>query len=161
MQRVESNLAPRLPQRTDPHEDVKAVIANIVTDSSSEDINIIIKSDDELKSAAGMDLLNSVEVESSPIVQEPADLCIDVSLPTVIDELVTEKILVMSYIDGYKVDDRKLLDKYGVDRASVVRNITRAFAHQIFVDGFYTADPHPGEKEIETEGPSISLDFKD
>ena len=37
------------------------------------------------------------------------------------------------------------LDKYGADKDAIVRNITRAFAHQIFVDGFYTADPHPGK----------------
>jgi ABC1 atypical kinase-like domain len=43
------------------------------------------------------------------------------------------------------VDNKAYLDQYGADKASIVRNITRAFAHQIFVDGFYTADPHPGE----------------
>jgi aarF domain-containing kinase len=146
MQRVESNLAPRLPSRTDPGD---PGMTNIVSDSPIDDINIIIKSDDELNSS--MD---------GPVVEEPADLSIDVSLPTVIDELVTEKILVMSYIDGYKVDDRKLLDKYGVDRASVVSNITRAFAHQIFVDGFYTADPHPGNLMVDTlTKKPVLLDF--
>ena len=40
-----------------------------------------------------------------------------------------------------------LLDEFSADKDSIVKNITRAFAHQIFVDGFYTADPHPGETE--------------
>jgi ABC1 atypical kinase-like domain len=44
-----------------------------------------------------------------------------------------------------QVDNKAYLDQYGADKAAIVRNITRAFAHQIFVDGFYTADPHPGE----------------
>ena len=43
------------------------------------------------------------------------------------------------------MDNKAFLDQYGADKDSIVRNITRAFAHQIFVDGFYTADPHPGQ----------------
>jgi aarF domain-containing kinase len=52
------------------------------------------------------------------------------------------------------VDNKAYLDQYGADKASIVRNITRAFAHQIFVDGFYTADPHPGE------GPRVMIRVK-
>lgn len=46
-----------------------------------------------------------------------------------------------------QVDNKVLLDEFSADKDSIVKNITRAFAHQIFVDGFYTADPHPGEWE--------------
>jgi aarF domain-containing kinase len=52
------------------------------------------------------------------------------------------------------VDNKAYLNQYGADKASIVRNITRAFAHQIFVDGFYTADPHPGE------GPRVMIRVK-
>ena len=55
-------------------------------------------------------------------------------------------LLLISHLcnDG-QVDNKMYLEKYGADKAAIVRNITRAFAHQIFVDGFYTADPHPGD----------------
>ena len=68
-------------------------------------------------------------------------LTIDVSFPQVIEGLVSEKVLVMSYIDGFKIDNKEMLEKHQADKASLVQNVTKAFAQQIFVDGFYTADP--------------------
>ena len=65
----------------------------------------------------------------------------DVSLPQVIDELVTEKVLVMTYVDGFKINDLGSLDQYAVDRLKLITTVTRAFAHQIFVDGFYSGVP--------------------
>lgn len=32
----------------------------------------------------------------------------------------------------------------GVDKKNIVEEITRAYAHQIFIDGFFNADPDPG-----------------
>ena len=72
--------------------------------------------------------------------QDPS-LTIDVSFPQVIEGLVSEKVLVMSYIDGFKIDNKELLEQHQADKASLVQNVTKAFAQQIFVDGFYTADP--------------------
>ncbi len=57
---------------------------------------------------------------------------------------MTERLLVMSFVDGFKVDDAAALDRHGADRALIVDHVTRSYAHQIFVDGFYSADPHPG-----------------
>jgi aarF domain-containing kinase len=90
----------------------------------------------------------------------PSELEIDVSFPQVIDGLVTEKVMVMSFIDGFKIDQKDKLAQYGADRSFLVSNVTRAFAHQIFVDGFYTADPHPGNLmvDVHTLKP-VLLDF--
>lgn len=77
-----------------------------------------------------------------------------------VEEFVTEKVLVMSYVNGFKVDSHDMLAKYNVNRADVIRNITRSYAHQIFVNGFFSADPHPGNLLIQT--PSLQpvlLDF--
>ena len=60
------------------------------------------------------------------------------------DSLQTPLIPIDTTFNLCKVDNKAFLDQYGADKDSIVRNITRAFAHQIFVDGFYTADPHPG-----------------
>jgi aarF domain-containing kinase len=71
-----------------------------------------------------------------------SSLAIDVSLPDVVDELVTEKVLVLSFVDGFKIDNKALLEKWSVDRDALVRNVTRSFAHQIFVNGFYSGYIH-------------------
>lgn len=56
----------------------------------------------------------------------------------------TEKVLVMSYMDGVRLNDEAGLDRFGVDRQRLVEGITRAYAHQIYIDGLFNADPHPG-----------------
>jgi len=69
---------------------------------------------------------------------------IDVSLARVIEGLATERLLVMSFVDGFKVNSSADLKAHQVDKELVMTHITRAYAQQIFGDGFYSADPHPG-----------------
>lgn len=56
----------------------------------------------------------------------------------------TEKVLVLEYMDGVRLNDAESLQALGVDKQKLVEEITRAYAHQIYVDGFFNGDPHPG-----------------
>lgn len=47
-------------------------------------------------------------------------------------------------MDGVRLNDFEALQELGVDRKKLVEEITRAYAHQIYVDGFFNGDPHPG-----------------
>lgn len=55
-------------------------------------------------------------------------------------------------MDGIRLNDHEALEAYGVDKQKIVEEITRAYAHQIYVDGFFNGDPHPGR-------PVLSLFF--
>ena len=66
-------------------------------------------------------------------------LGIDVSLATVIPGLTSERLLVMALVDGFKVNDMEQLAAHAVDKEHVMTQITRAYAQQIFGDGFYCA----------------------
>lgn len=55
----------------------------------------------------------------------------------------TEKVLVLKYMDGVRLNDVEKLKALGVDMQQLVESITRSYAHQIYVDGFFIADPHP------------------
>lgn len=57
----------------------------------------------------------------------------------------TEKVLVLEYMDGVRLNDVEKLKALGVDMQQLVESITRSYAHQIYVDGFFNADPHPGK----------------
>lgn len=57
----------------------------------------------------------------------------------------TEKVLVLKYMDGVRLNDVEKLKALGVDMQQLVESITRSYAHQIYVDGFFNADPHPGK----------------
>lgn len=47
-------------------------------------------------------------------------------------------------MDGIRLNDSESLKAFGVDKQKLVEEITRAYAHQIYVDGFFNGDPHPG-----------------
>lgn len=47
-------------------------------------------------------------------------------------------------MDGIRLNDIESLEAFGVNKQKVVEEITRAYAHQIYVDGFFNGDPHPG-----------------
>ena len=86
-----------------------------------------------------------------------SSLSVDVSLPTVLLP-ATERVLVMSYVEGFKINDKERLDDLGVDREFVVREVTKAYAVQIFANGFFSADPHPGNLYVQA-GKPVLLDF--
>lgn len=48
-------------------------------------------------------------------------------------------------MDGIRLNDHQSLDAFGIDKQKVVEEITRAYSHQIYVDGFFNGDPHPGK----------------
>jgi aarF domain-containing kinase len=56
----------------------------------------------------------------------------------------TERVLVLQYMDGIRLHDNDSLEAYGVDKKKLVEEITRAYAHQLYIDGFFNGDPHPG-----------------
>nr|GFD40594.1 hypothetical protein [Tanacetum cinerariifolium] len=64
-------------------------------------------------------------------------------------------------MDGVRLNDSHALEELGVDKQKLVEEITRAYAHQIYVDGFFNGDPHPGNFLVSREPPHhpILLDF--
>jgi predicted unusual protein kinase regulating ubiquinone biosynthesis (AarF/ABC1/UbiB family) len=53
-------------------------------------------------------------------------------------------VLTLSHHAGIRIADRAALIRAGVDPAAVLTVLVRAYARQIFVDGLFHADPHPG-----------------
>jgi aarF domain-containing kinase len=42
------------------------------------------------------------------------------------------------------LNDLESLEACGANKQKIVEEITRAYAHQIYVDGFFNGDPHTG-----------------
>ncbi len=82
-----------------------------------------------------------------------------VVFPKPIPELSTKSVMTTTFVTGMQVGDMKRLDAAKVDRPKLARKIVEAFCQQIFVDGVYHADPHPGNMLVGPNGELVLLDF--
>lgn len=65
-------------------------------------------------------------------------------IPEIYWNFTTKRILVMEYIDGVKLSDTVQLESGGFDRNLLASRVSNAVFTQIFIHGFFHADPHPG-----------------
>lgn len=72
-----------------------------------------------------------------------------VSSPKVYPEYTTGQVLVMDCIGGIQIDDKKRLQEEGYDLDEIGLKLTDNYVKQITEDGFFHADPHPGNLRIE------------
>ncbi|MCD8151186.1 MAG: AarF/UbiB family protein [Clostridiales bacterium] len=81
-----------------------------------------------------------------------------VGCPVLYREYTTMQVLVMEYIDGFEVDDAEALRKNGYDLNEIGTKMADNYIKQIIEDGFYHADPHPGNLRIR-DGKIIWIDM--
>ena len=67
-----------------------------------------------------------------------------VTCPTVIDELTTERIFTMTFVEGCSVSKKDKLTEQGTDPMQAGRDILESYLHQVFDAGIFHADPHQG-----------------
>lgn len=72
----------------------------------------------------------------------------NVYIPFVYREYSTASILVMEYVDAVKISDLDRIDRLGLDRRKIVKRGSDLVLRQIFVHGFFHADPHPGNLAV-------------
>jgi predicted unusual protein kinase regulating ubiquinone biosynthesis (AarF/ABC1/UbiB family) len=82
-----------------------------------------------------------------------------VRFPRPVQAMCTSRVMVTTFVEGLKVGDVAALDARGIDRKALARQIVQVFCQQIFIDGVYHADPHPGNMLVGEGGELILLDF--
>jgi ubiquinone biosynthesis protein len=88
-----------------------------------------------------------------------------VRIPHVIAELSRERVLTTEWIEATKIADISTIVSEGLDRRQTARTCVEAYCEQIFIDGDYHADPHPGNLLVQASSASdrtptiVFLDF--
>ncbi len=83
-----------------------------------------------------------------------------VSIPFVDDRRSAVRVLTMGFANGVKINDIAALDAAGIDRDELARRFLRAIIKQVLIDGFFHADPHPGNVLVDTrDGTIVFLDL--
>ncbi|MCI1983119.1 MAG: AarF/UbiB family protein [Oscillospiraceae bacterium] len=81
-----------------------------------------------------------------------------VTSPRIYRAYSTVSVLVMEYLDGIAIDDVELLKKNGYDLDEIGTKLAENYVKQIVDDGFFHADPHPGNLKIR-DGRIVWLDM--
>jgi predicted unusual protein kinase regulating ubiquinone biosynthesis (AarF/ABC1/UbiB family) len=87
----------------------------------------------------------------------------EICFPQVVTELSTARVLTTHFEEGIKVGDLARLDAAGIDRQALARLVVETYCQQIFTDGVYHADPHPGNVLVRRgqKGDDLTLVFLD
>ncbi len=83
----------------------------------------------------------------------------DVHIPRVSWDTSTARVLTLERIQGLKIDDLAGLEAAGIDRHDLAERAARVILKMVFDDGFFHADPHPGNFFIEESGRIGLIDF--
>jgi ubiquinone biosynthesis protein len=83
----------------------------------------------------------------------------DIYIPKVYGKLTTRRVLVMEKIKGVRIDDTAGIESMGLERRHLAKTGVNAYFKQILEDGFFHADPHPGNIFVMPDGRIGLMDF--
>ena len=83
----------------------------------------------------------------------------NVHVPKIYWNATTSKVLTMEFIHGTKVTDLAELERQSLSPEKINRLLIRTYLKQLLEDGFFHADPHPGNLLVMRDGRVAFFDF--
>ena len=83
----------------------------------------------------------------------------DVLCPEVVPEYTSGRVLAMTFMEGIKIGNRRVLMEAGIEPAAVVKKLAQVFFKQVLKDRLIHADPHPGNFLVRPGPKLVVLDF--
>jgi predicted unusual protein kinase regulating ubiquinone biosynthesis (AarF/ABC1/UbiB family) len=80
-------------------------------------------------------------------------------VPAPIPDYSSGRVLTMDYISGTKITALNPVVRVDLDRQALVEQLFQAYLRQIIVDGFFHADPHPGNLIVTDDGRLALIDL--
>ena len=82
-----------------------------------------------------------------------------IKFPEVYPEYCTSKLITMELIDGYEVTDLFDNEIEGINNTEIAQYGTQSYLKQVLLDGFFHADPHPGNLFVTRDNKLCYIDF--
>lgn len=80
-------------------------------------------------------------------------------IPKIYWDYTRDRVLTLESVDGIKISDYEALEQAGISRTEVAYEVVQSYLQQVLEDGFFHADPHPGNLFV-VAGPEITfVDF--
>lgn len=82
-----------------------------------------------------------------------------IAVPQVHPQFSTARVLTTTWHEGVKISQLEQLDAWKISRRELAARLLEAYCQMLFRDGFYHADPHPGNILVQPDGSIVLLDF--
>ena len=82
-----------------------------------------------------------------------------VRVPRVYWKYASPRVLTLEYLPGIKISNYEAIEAAGLDRSRLAQLGAKAYLHQLLTNGFFHADPHPGNIAASADGTLIFYDF--
>ena len=99
------------------------------------------------------------EATSMQIISENLQPIEGIVVPEVHLPYSTGRVLTTTWHEGEKIANVQQLDDWQLDKQDLVARLLKAYCKMVFNDGFYHADPHPGNILVKPDGILVLLDF--
>ena len=80
-------------------------------------------------------------------------------VPAPVEDYTSGRVLTMEYVPGHKITKLNPVVRTDIDGAALAEELFRAYLRQIIIDGFFHADPHPGNVFLTEDGRIALLDL--
>ncbi len=122
-----------------------AKMAKISQANQTLDFEMIIE---ELKEVSINELDFRIEAKTTMEFAENMKDIKYVTCPEIMRDYTTQRVMTMSFVDGFSIGNIAKLDEEGYDRKEVATKLVNCFLKQVLDDGLFHADPHQGNLEI-------------
>jgi ubiquinone biosynthesis protein len=78
-------------------------------------------------------------------------------VPKVFTEISTSKVLTLEFVQGVKISNIQAIEGAGLDRNEIARTVLRALIKMLMIDGFFHADPHPGNVLVNLQTGAVTF----
>jgi ubiquinone biosynthesis protein len=83
----------------------------------------------------------------------------NIKFPKPYEEFCSDDALCMSFEDGFRFDDKENVLKYKIDFKKLISDLVHFYTTQMLINGYFHADPHPGNILVQKDGSIVMLDF--
>ena len=110
--------------------------------------SVFFELDLRFEAAAATELANNMKL-----------LDVGLRVPEVDWNLTSRRVLVTSWVDGIAIHDIEAIKRAGLDTNAILEKLARSLFCQVFRDGFFHADLHPGNIFVDGNGDIVAVDF--
>ncbi len=114
---------------------------------------------DEFSKSLRAELDYSVEARNGEKIGKQFSNDSKIHVPKIYWDYSTQKVLTMEYVEGIKINKKETLIQQGYNCKVLAERVAQAILHQIFIEGFFHGDPHPGNILVLPGETIVLMDF--